>query len=78
MAPVYQLIADVALFAASFNVWQLVGLAIVCGVFFVELLYNCWSGTKGITKKPESPPQEHETVPTFVDDDSFKQLKPIN
>ena len=78
LAPVYQLIADLALFSASFNMWQLVGLAIVCGVFFVELVYNCCTRAEAVPKKPEAPPQVTETVPTFADDDSFKQLKPIN
>ena len=41
LAPIYQLTADLALFAASFTMWQLVGLAIVCSVFLVELVYNC-------------------------------------
>jgi len=38
--PVYQLIGDLAIFSAVFNVWQLVGMSIVCLVFFVELVYN--------------------------------------
>jgi hypothetical protein len=50
----------------------------VCGVFFVELLYNCWTKTKVVTKKPEALPQVAETVPALTDDDSFKQAKPIN
>ena len=78
LAPVYQLIADVALFSASFNLWQLVGISIVCGVFFVELVYNYCTKAKAVPKKPEAPLQVTETVPTFVEDDSFKQVKPIN
>ena len=41
LAPVYQLIADLAIFAASFSLWQIVGMTIVCSVFLVELIYNC-------------------------------------
>ena len=40
LAPIYQLVADVALFSATFTVWQLSGLTIVCSVFFVELIYK--------------------------------------
>ena len=58
--------------------WQLVGVAIVCGVFFVELVYNYCIKAKAVPKKPEAPPQVTETVPTFAEDDSFKQVKPIN
>jgi len=44
-----------ALFAAAFNVWQLIGLTIVCGVFFVELIYIYWQKPK--TSTAERGPQ---------------------
>ena len=46
--PVFQLIGDLAIFSADFNVWQLLGMAIVCAVFFVELVIT-WCCAK---KKP--------------------------
>jgi len=36
-----------AFFAAVFNAWQLVGMAIVCLVFFVELVIN-WTKEKKV------------------------------
>ena len=38
--PIYQLVADVALFSATFTIQQVSGLTIVCSVFFVELIYK--------------------------------------
>jgi len=38
--PVYQLVFDLAIFAAAFNAWQLTGMVIVCGVFLVELVFK--------------------------------------
>ena len=40
LAPIYQLVADVALFSATFTIQQVSGLTIVCSVFFVELIYK--------------------------------------
>ena len=54
LAPIYQLVADVALFSATFTVRQLSGLTIVCSVFFVELIYNCFFNSKNADVNNES------------------------
>ena len=51
LAPIYQLVADVALFSATFTVRQFSGLTIVCSVFFVELIYNCCFNSKNANAK---------------------------
>ena len=68
LTPVYQLIADLALFAAVFDVWQLVGLSIVCGVFFFELIYNYY---KSPATKPETSAEVAAAEP--IEDNSFKK-----
>jgi drug/metabolite transporter (DMT)-like permease len=62
LTPVYQLVADLLLFASVFNASQLIGMAIVCGVFLVELIYNCFKKTICLAK---------ETATN--DDDTFKK-----
>jgi len=61
--PVYQLIGDLAIFSAAFNVWQLVGMAIVCLVFFVELVIT-WMCTE--KKKPKVEDSYQRSVDTEV------------
>ena len=39
LMPAWQFVADVVLFSAVFNEWQVLGLVIVLSVFVVELIY---------------------------------------
>ena len=39
LMPAWQFVADIILFSAVFNQWQIIGLAIVLSVFVVELIY---------------------------------------
>ena len=74
LVPVYQLIADLALFAASFTVWQFVGLAIVCSVFFVELVYNwCFAPKKKPATESETGGQGEPAEPEENDNDFQRQ-----
>ena len=50
--PVYQLVGDLVIFSAAFNAWQLLGMAIVCAVFFVELIL-AWVCAKKKTAQVE-------------------------
>ena len=63
LTTVYQLAADKLLFAAVFNVWQLTGMTIVCGVFIFELIYIC-------LKKPIVPAKEQAPI-----DEAFKEQR---
>ena len=40
LSPVYHIIFDLTIFAAVFNIWQIIGMIIVCLVFFVELIFK--------------------------------------
>ena len=59
-----------AIFAATFNLWQMVGMAIVCLVFFVELIMKWACGAKNKTQEEEQ--DDFQKVAASTEDDEKK------